>query len=69
LAVVEHLNVVEHIRSGFFTISVTYAINTFTFEDAKEALNNRVDAPIRCQAIDVGGSSVRRRFPLTVGKS
>jgi hypothetical protein len=42
LAVVKYLDVVEHIRSGFFAISVTYTIDTFTFENAKEALNNRV---------------------------
>jgi hypothetical protein len=41
-AVVETFNVFEHIRSGFFTISVTYSVDTFTFEYAKKALNNRI---------------------------
>ena len=40
--IVKTLDVFEHIRSGFFSISVAHAINTFSFEYAKEALNNRV---------------------------
>ena len=48
-SIVKTLDVFEHIGSSFLAVSVTHSINTFTFEYAKETLNNRVDAPMSCQ--------------------
>jgi hypothetical protein len=42
LAIVKTLDVFEHIGSSFFTISVAHPIDAFSFEYAKEALDNRV---------------------------
>ena len=60
--IVKTLDIFEHICSGFFSISVAHPINTFSFEYAKEALNNRVDAPIRCQVKDVGDRALVKGF-------
>ncbi len=62
LAAVKTLDVFEHIRSRFFAISIAHAINTLTFEYAKEAFNNRVDAPIRRQVKDVGDRALVKGF-------
>ncbi len=45
-AIVKHLDVVEQIGPGFVPGSITNAIDALAFEQAEEALDDGIEAPI-----------------------
>jgi hypothetical protein len=46
LSIVEHLDVLEQIGSGFVGVSISDADDAFAFEDPEEAFDDGVEAPI-----------------------